>query len=392
MHSGRLHSVEQYRRAARRRLPRFIFDYLEGGAGDEAGLRYNLQRPGEIRLHPRRLVDVSSVTTHAALFGRAYAAPIGIAPVGMSGCFRRHGDLHLATAAARANLPFVMSMASNSAVEEAVAIAGPARMWFQLYVMEAALSDALLADLRTAGCETLVVTVDVPVSGKRERDLRNGFALPFRLRAAHCIDVLCTPRYWRHGSRLADLRLRNIERVLDVRDPLAQASLLRRQMDMTFDQAALRRIRAAWPGRLIVKGILRASDARACVSAGADAVVVSNHGARQIDGCVSPFDVLREVVEAVRVPVLVDGGIRRGEDVLKALAMGASMVLVGRPAIYGLAVDGAAGSEAVLRLLADELRLAMTLCGCRSVAAIDGDLLYPERPVARRAERSREWG
>ncbi|AIO67637.1 alpha-hydroxy acid oxidase [Burkholderia oklahomensis] len=388
MRSARLYSVEQYRHAARRHLPRFVFDYLEGGAGGEAGLRHNLQRPGEIRLHPRRLVNVSNVTTQAALFGRTYAAPIGIAPVGMSGCFRRGGDLHLATAAARANVPFVMSMASNSTVEEAVAIGGPVRTWFQLYVMEAALSDALLADLRAAGCETLVVTVDVPVSGKRERDLRNGFALPFRLRPAHCVDVLRTPRYWRHGSRLADLRLRNIERVLDVRDPLAQASLLRRQMDMTFDAAALRRIRAAWPGRLIVKGILRASDALACVSAGADAIVVSNHGGRQIDSCVSPFDVLAEVADAVRVPVLVDSGIRCGEDVLKALAMGASLVLVGRPAIYGLAVDGADGSEAVLRLLADELRLAMALCGCRSVAAIDRDLLYPERL----ARRSCEWG
>ncbi|MBE0629780.1 MAG: alpha-hydroxy-acid oxidizing protein, partial [Burkholderia vietnamiensis] len=182
-----------------------------------------------------------------------------------------------------------------------------------------------------------------------------------------------------------------IERVLDVRDPLAQASLLRRQMDMTFDAAALRRIRAAWPGRLIVKGILRASDALACVSAGADAIVVSNHGGRQIDSCVSPFDVLAEVADAVRVPVLVDSGIRCGEDVLKALAMGASLVLVGRPAIYGLAVDGADGSEAVLRLLAEELRLAMALCGCQSVAAIDRDLLYPERLVERLGQRSCEW-
>jgi (S)-mandelate dehydrogenase len=345
-------NVEDYRREARRRLPRFVFDYLDGGADDEVALQENRKAFEQIKLTPRPLNDVSSRDQSVDWFGKRLPAPIIIAPTGLNGVVWHKGDIALARAAERLGIPFALSTASNSSIEDVASAAG-GDLWFQLYVMERGFADQLVDRALSAGFSHLVLTVDVPVGGKRERDERNGFVMPFRFRPKTILDVLAHPRsLWqvgRHGSpAMANLS------TAEITDPNTQAALLSRKMDASFSWDDLKRLRDRWPRRLVVKGLLHPDDAERAGSLGVDAVVVSNHGGRQLDAAPATAAVLPGFA-AAKLPVILDSGIRRGSDAVKAILMGAGAVMVGRAALYGLAVGGEQGVVDVIQLLQAEI-------------------------------------
>jgi (S)-mandelate dehydrogenase len=363
-----LSCVADYRSAARKRLPRLAFDYLDGGAEDGDALRRNVDAYGQWLFRPRVLTDVSqcSLTTH--FFGRAAAAPLVVGPTGLNGLFWPHADELLARAASSSGLPFVLSTASTSLLEDVRAAAPHGDLWMQLYVQQdRAIAEDLMRRARAAAFSTLVLTVDVPVHGKRDHDARNGFALPLRL-SPHLIADCITHPHWcwqmlRHGSP----QLRNIAKSVGERADLTRhAAMLSRQMDLTLGWRDLEWVRRHWGGKVLVKGLQGREDALLAASHGVDGVVLSNHGGRQLGSTFAPLECLPEVVDAVgdRIDVFIDGGLRRGSDALKAIALGARGVLLGRAPLYGLASRGGAGVDEVLTLMMDEMQIAMRLLGC----------------------------
>ncbi len=373
-------SIEDLRRAARRRLPRIVFDYVEGGAEDGATLRANREAFEAIRFAPRTLVDVSRRSLKASLFGREFDAPFGIAPLGAAGLCWRDAEAALARAARDANLPFVVSTHSFMPLEQVARAAG-APPWFQLYMpRERDAAAALVRRALDAGCEALFLTVDVPVGGNREHDRRNGFGLPLRLRARTVLDGLAHPRW------LASVYF---PRILGRTLP---GWTLRRDRAGWQDLAWLRE---AWPRKLVVKGILTPEDATLAARHGADGVVVSNHGGRQLDGALAAIEALPPIVDAVggRMAVLVDGGFRRGADIAKALALGADFVLVGRAALYGVAAAGEAGARQALEILGGEMDRVMALLGCNSVAELNAGTIRKSGTdhVFRDAQPEKTW-
>lgn len=359
-------NVEDYRRLAAKRLPRMVFDYLEGGAESERGLRRNRAAFEAICFEPRRLLDVSRRDLSVEMFGRKLPMPLVVAPTGLNGALRPDGDVLLARAAADAGIPFALSTASNATIEDVADRAG-GELWFQLYIVQRALAEALTRRALAAGYKTLVLTVDVPVNGKRERDMRNGFAVPFRYSPRAVLDSALHPdwllRQLRHGlPELANFA------GPDSRDVNAQAALMNRQMDASFAWDDLKALRDAWPHTLLVKGLLRAEEAKRCVQLGVDGVIVSNHGARQLEDVAAPVEELAAFAARIDRPVLVDSGFRRGADVVKALALGARAVLLGRATLYGLAARGGAGVADVLRILRQEIDTTLALIGCARAA------------------------
>ena len=355
-------SIADLRARAKRRLPKMVFDYLEGGAEDERSIAENVAAFSRIRFVPKRLVDVSRRSIARSILGAKAEAPFVVGPTGLNGIFWPDGDLALARAAQKAGVPFALSTASNAAIEDVAGIGGD--LWFQLYVVHRSLAEGLVARAERAQCSTLILTVDVAVNGKRERDLRNGFAFPFRYHARTLWDALTHPdwtaRLLLHGmpimANLAADGATSLE---------AQTALLRRQMDASFDWDALARLRDRWPRRLLVKGVLDSDDVARCFTLGVDGVIVSNHGGRQIDSFRAPIEALPGLVG--RGPVLMDGGLRRGADIVKAIAAGAEAVLLGRSVLYGLAADGEAGAALAIRILKDEIDRTLALIGCASV-------------------------
>lgn len=370
---GRPVNVGDFRSIARRRLPRAVFDYVDGAAGDERGTSRNAAALQRILFRPHALTDVSSRDLSVPLFGAALPLPIVIGPTGLNGVVRPGGDLALARAAARAGLPFVLSTASTSSIEE-VARACDGEKWFQLYVLERNLAASLARRALDAGFRTLVLTVDVVVGGRRERDMRNGFGVPFRMSARFLADCAMRPAWslgqLRHGlpqfGNLAGAQAQGAS---------SQALLMQRQMDASFDWDDLKALRDAWPHRLLVKGILRAEDAARCFECGADGVVLSNHGGRQVEDTRAPVDVLAEVAAPEGKAVLVDGGFRRGADIVKALALGAGAVLLGRAPLYGLAAGGEAGVGEVIGILRAEMDNTLALIGCPRADALSREFL-----------------
>jgi (S)-mandelate dehydrogenase len=364
-------NVEDHRVQARRRLPRFVFDYLDGGADDEACLRRNRSELEKICLQPRCLRDVSQIDTSVSLFGQTWKLPLAVAPTGFNGLLRPGGDLALARAAASAGIPFALSTASNERIET-IGQAAPGIKWFQLYVMgEREGAEQMLARAREAGFSALVLTVDVPTSGNREKDVRNGFRLPFRPTAGTLLNLCRHPRW------LARLAFHGMPSFVNLAasggdTASAQAALLARAMDRSLVWDSLKWLRSHWDGPILLKGLLSPHDARLAIRHGADGIIVSNHGGRQLDAAPATIAVLPAIADAVadRVPVLVDSGFRRGSDIAKALALGARAVLIGRPLLYGLACGGQAGAGAVLDILAAELQRSMTLIGAASIGEI----------------------
>lgn len=364
----RMLSLHDFEDAARRRLPRPIFGYIAGAAEDNASLRDNREVFGEYAFATRVLRDVSQRSQSVELFGERYSSPFGIAPMGINALSTYRGDLVLARAAQRAGIVSVMSGTSLIPMED-VARASPST-WFQAYLPgDQARIDALIDRVERAGFRTLVVTVDIPISANRENNIRTGFSTPLRPGLRLAWDGLVRPR-WVAGTFLRTLLhhgMPHFENSFATRGaPLVSSSVLRdfsARDHLSWNH--LEAIRRRWKGPLVVKGLLSVEDALQARNLGADGVVLSNHGGRQLDGAVSAMRVLEAVVAAVgpAFPVLIDGGFRRGSDVLKAIALGARMVLVGRPFNYAAAVAGEAGVQHAIGLLRDEVDRNLAMLG-----------------------------
>ncbi len=374
-------SAQDYRELARRRLPRFLFDYIDGGSYAEVTLGRNVADLETIALRQRVLTDVSAVDLSTTLFGRAQALPVALAPIGLAGMNARRGEVQAARAAEAAGIPFCLSTVSACPLDE-VAAGTTKPFWFQLYMIrDRGFMRELLGNAKRLGCSALVFTVDMPVPGSRYRDYHSGLAgapgLAGDLRRFW--QGLTHPRWaWDVGVHGRPHQLGNVAPVLGKNSGLEDFfAWMRNNFDPTVTWQDLDFIREHWDGPLIVKGILDVEDARAAADFGADGIVVSNHGGRQLDGVPSTARALPPIAEAVRerLTVLADGGVRSGLDVVRMLALGAHGVLLGRAWAYALAGGGQAGVAHMLRLVEAEMRVAMALTGRTSIAAIDRSIL-----------------
>lgn len=373
-------SLNDFEILARGRLPRPIFGYVAGASEDNLSAQANASAFQKYGFVPRVLVNVSQRSTSATFLSRTYDAPFGIAPMGIAALSAYRGDLVLARAAAAANIPMVLSGSSLIRMEEVIREAPDA--WFQAYLPgDPARIDPLIDRVRAAGFRTLVVTVDIPVHANRENNVRNGFSTPLRPSLRLAVDGLARPR-WLLGTLARSIALHGMphfENSFAERGaPILSPKVLRDFSNRShLDWQHIDRIRQRWSGHMIVKGVLSPRDALKARQAGIDAIVISNHGGRQLDGAVAPLDILPQVIDVVGgMPVMVDGGIRRGSDVLKALALGASFVLVGRPFNFAAAAGGQAGVAHAIALLAAEVDRNMAMLGIGSVAEISGDYIW----------------
>ncbi|MEJ2802228.1 alpha-hydroxy acid oxidase [Comamonadaceae bacterium PP-2] len=384
-------NVEDYRSHARRSLPKFVFDYLEGGAEGESTLHANRTDLEALRLTTRCLRDTRDIDPSIEVFGQKWAMPYAIAPIGLCGLFRPDGDVMMSRAALGAGIPHVLSTASNSRLETLPA--GNPLQWLQLYVMsQRSIAEQVVRRARAQGFGALVLTVDVPVSGARERDVRNQFKVPFKPTARLALDVLQRPGWLWRLAKGGSPQFANLVDGDEKPSAQTQAMLLSREMDRSLDWQSLQWLRELWDGPLLIKGILHPDDARMALAHGADGLIVSNHGGRQLDGAVSSISALQPILDAVadRIPVFVDGGFRRASHVVKALALGARGVFLGRPMAYGLASGGEAGVASVIDLLRHELRRNMILMGANTIADITRDHLAPNQPVFSRFDTCHE--
>lgn len=370
-----------YRELARRRLPRQLFDYVDGGAYDEVTMRSNVSDLGRVLLRQVVMRDVSTRDPAVEVLGQQLALPIVLAPVGLAGMVAQRAEVQAARAAEAAGIPFTESTVSICSVEE-VAGATKAPPWFQLYVMrDRGYAQDLMARAQAVGSPVLVLTVDLAVVGARHRDTRNAVVgrPPSWAKARRAIDLLSHPRWIRNVPvRGRPLTFGNLEKAVpEAQSPAAFREWVDSQFDpsVTWDDIAW--VRENWSGGLLVKGVLDPEDARRAVDVGVDGVIVSNHGGRQLDHVPATIDVLPEIVEAAgdRIEVLVDSGFRRGSDIVAALALGARAVLVGRAHLYGLAAAGEAGVRHCIDILAEEVRMTMQLCGARTIGELHRGLI-----------------
>lgn len=370
-------SVGDYRELARARLPHFLFEYLDGGSYDEVTLAANVEDLRRVKLRQRVLRDVSELDLSTDLFGEKWSLPVALCPVGLAGMYARRGEVQAARAAQAAGVPFTLSSLSVCPVRE---LAGELQspFWLQLYIIkDRGFVRDLISQARDAKCSALLLTVDLPVSGSRYRDHRSGLSGGTRLRRA--AQALARPGWaWDVGLRGRPHSLGNLEPVLGKKTGLEDYfGWIGANFDasITWDEVAW--VRENWDGPLIIKGILEPDDARAAVANGVDGIVVSNHGGRQLDGVSSTARALPSIAEAIggKMPVLVDGGVRSGLDVVRMLALGADFVLIGRAWAYALASAGQSGVAHVLKLFEAEMRVAMALTGCRTIAGIDASII-----------------
>jgi L-lactate dehydrogenase (cytochrome)/(S)-mandelate dehydrogenase len=371
-------NVEDMRRLAKRRLPRIIFDFIDGAAEDETAARRNLTAFARYEMRPRALAGVANRDPSVELFGHRYAQPFGIAPTGAAGLFHVDGDIHLVQAAAAANIPFVLSGSSHASIERAAA-AAPGHAWYQLYLArDLSVSYGMVERAQKAGMSALVLTVDVPHHSRRERNLRHGFSFRKRLPPAVMAEAILHPAwvlaYFRSGG------LPILENWAHHAPPGSDAAAVGAFFDAQTPLHAqgwehFAELRRRWKGPLIVKGILHPGDAVKAEAMGADGIVVSNHGGRQFDRTPVPVDIVPEIRGAVSpaMRVMLDSGIRRGADMLIALSRGAEFVFIGRPAAYGLAAGGRAGVDHVIALLAAEIDKNLGLLGMPDIAALGAD-------------------
>lgn len=361
-------NVDDYQRLARKKLPRFVRDYVDGGSERELALSRNREALNGVVLSPRILRNTSTVDTSVDIFGRRWSHPFAIAPMGLNGLVRPQGDVLIAKAAQAFGVPFVQSTASNSRIESVTREA--AAPWLQLYVMgDRSMAEQLVRRAKKLGSEALVLTVDVPVSGYREKDERNGFKLPFRPTVSTALEMLLHPAWMARAATAGAPEFVNLAEVEGKGSAQAQAALLNRTMDRAMVWESLQWLRTLWDGPLLLKGVQHPEDAKTALQHGVDGLIVSNHGGRQLDAAPATIHSLPAIVSAVQgeIPVFVDSGFRSGADIAKALALGANAVLVGRPILYGLAVDGMSGVSGVLQLLSRELTRTMTLLGASDI-------------------------
>jgi L-lactate dehydrogenase (cytochrome) len=370
--------IEDLRTLARRKVPRAFFDYVDGGSYNEETLRANRADLETIKLRQRVLVDVSQRSLATTIIGEKAAAPFVLAPIGLCGLLHGDGEILSAQAANEAGIPFTLSTMSICSIED-VAKATGKPFWFQLYVIrDRGFSKDILARAMDAKCSALVLTVDLQVLGQRHRDIRNGMTVPPQLRLKNVIDIAGKPAWaWTilKGKRKTFGNLAGHVKGMEDVNELAQ--WVQSQFDPALNWRDVEWIKKIWPGKLILKGILDADDAKMAVKLGADAIVVSNHGGRQLDGAPSSIAALPAIVDAVgdTTEVLFDGGIRTGSGLLRALALGARACLVGRAYIYGLGAGGKAGVARAIEILKNELSVAMALTGVNTIAEIGRQVL-----------------
>jgi L-lactate dehydrogenase (cytochrome)/(S)-mandelate dehydrogenase len=383
-------NVDDLRRAAKKRLPRIAFDFIEGGVEDEDGLDRNERAFRETRLVPRYLVDVSKRDQSATLFGRTWASPFGIAPTGLASLFRPGADLMLAQAARDANIPFIMSGSSTASIEELAKLA-PEHGWYQLYAArDKKISEDMIRRANDAGLSTLVLTVDVPVHSNRERNQRNGFTRPLKLTWATKFEALRHPGwlagYLRHGTPMFSNWAPYAGNGADAD---AVSAFVSTQTAAPLTWRDVETFRRLWPRNFVIKGIMHPDDAIRAASLGVDGIMVSNHGARQLDRAPAPLEVFPAIRDAVgdKMTLMLDSGVRRGADALIALCLGAKFVFVGRATLYGAAVAGLAGARAAINILRREIDLTMGQIGCPSLDQLGPDFLMWDRDEDRRRNR-----
>ena len=380
-------NLDDLRKLAKKRLPKVIYDFIEGGVDDEAGLVRNEDAFARRPLVPRYLVDVTSIDQTAQLFGRTYSSPFGIAPTGGISNYRWGGDLMLAKAARDANIPFIMSGAATASMEDMAKIA-PDHGWYQIYVAkDKAISEDMIRRAADLGLSTLVVTVDVPVGSNRERNRRNGFGRPLRLSLASKLDALRRPYWFKDYMRNGIARTANWEPYVGKKvDAEELGEFVSSQIRGGLTWSDIERFRKLWPRNLVLKGIMRPDDAMRAAEVGVDGLMVSNHGARQLDRAPSPLDVLPAIDAAVgdRMTLMLDGGVRRGSDVLTALCLGAKFVFLGRPTLYGLVAGGEAGATKAVKILGREIELTMAQIGCPTLSQLGPEFVLWDQDELRR--------
>ena len=367
-------NIDDLRRLALRRLPSGVFDYIDGGAEDEVTMRANREAFRRWNFAPRVLRDMSQVDTSTTLLGRRLPFPLVLAPAGFTRMFDPDGELAVARAAARAGLPYCLSTVATRSIEE-VAAAADGCHWFQLYPLrDRELTRDLVQRAADAGYQAMMPTVDMAVSGRRERDVRRGFTLPPQIGLGTILDGIRHPGWTWRFIRSEPIVFSNVlgRSASDGTTPVALADFINTQFDPGFTWRDVAWLRDAWHGSLVIKGIQTVADARIAADHGCDAIVLSNHGGRQLDGAPPALDLVAPVADAVgdRIALICDGGVRRGGDIVKALALGADACMAGRAYLYGLGAGGEAGVDYAISLLAEEMSRTMALIGCASVAEI----------------------
>ena len=371
-------NIMDLRALARRRVPRAFFEYADRGSYDESTLHENRAALARIRLRQRVMIDVDNRSLATEIVGEPVSMPLAIAPTGLTGLQHGSGEIHGARAAARAGIPFCLSTMSICSIEQ-VRAATDTPFWFQVYVMrDRGFTRELIGRAREAGCPALMLTADLTVQGQRHREIKNGLAVPPKVTLRNLFDIASKPRWAWNVLRAPSRSFGNLEGRIGGADSLTTlAQWIANQFDSTLSWQDLAWIRELWPGKLIVKGIMDAEDARLAAEHGVDAIVVSNHGGRQLDGAPATIDVLPQIVDAVggRIEVLFDSGITSGQDLLKALALGARAGLIGKAFLYGLGAMGEAGVTQAIEIIRRELSVTMALTGQRDARSISPDVL-----------------
>ena len=371
-------NIDDLKRLYRRRAPKMFYDYCESGSWTEQTFRENVSDFDAIRLRQRVAVDMSNRTTKTQMIGQDVAMPVALAPVGMTGMQSADGEIKAARAAEKFGVPFTLSTMSICSIED-VAEHTTAPFWFQLYVMrdEDYLS-RLIQRTKDAGCSALVITLDLQIMGQRHKDIRNGLSAPPKPTVRNLVNLSTK---WRWGMGMLGTKRRSFGNVVGhvkgISDPSKLMSWTNDQFDPSLDWSKIERIKEMWGGPLILKGVMEAEDAGMAAKVGADAIIVSNHGGRQLDGALSSIRALDPILQAVgdRIEVHLDSGIRSGQDVLKAMAMGAKGTYIGRAFVYGLGAMGEAGVTRALEVIHKELDTSMAFCGHRDINQVDRDIL-----------------
>ncbi|TFW27962.1 alpha-hydroxy acid oxidase [Massilia horti] len=373
-------NIEDLRVLAKKRVPRMFYDYADAGSWTESTYRSNEEDFRKIKFRQRVAVNLENRTTKSTMVGQEVSMPVALAPTGLTGMQHADGEILAARAAEQFGVPFTLSTMSICSIED-VAAHTTKPFWFQLYVMrDREFINRLIDRAKAARCSALVLTLDLQVLGQRHKDIRNGMSAPPKLTIPNILNLMTKPRWVYHILRTPRRQFGNIVgHATSVSDMSSLSSWTSQQFDPALSWADVEWIKKRWGGKLIIKGIMDPEDARLAVDSGADALVVSNHGGRQLDGAQSSVGALPAIVEAVgkQIEVHMDGGVRSGQDVIRALALGAKGVYIGRPFLYGLGAMGEAGVSRCLEIIRNELDLTMAFCGLRDVRDVDRNILLP---------------
>ena len=372
-------SIEELREKAQSSVPKMFFDYCESGSWDEESLIKNISDLKNIQFKPRVVRNLSNRKTKITLLGEEFGMPIGLSPCGLTGMQHADGEIHAAKAAEKFQIPFTLSTMSIVSIED-LAKNVSREFWFQLYVMkDRKLTNDLMARAKAVGCNTLVLTVDLQVLGIRYKDVKNGLSTPPKLTIKSLLDLARKPKWAFQIAKTKNKTFGNLKPyITNVSNLNSLSSWINEQFDESLQWDDIKRFRDFWPGKLIIKGIMAPEDAELATSMGADALIISNHGGRQLDGCASSVSALIEIknnLSSKQISLLFDGGIRNGKDVLKVRALGATMGMIGRPYLYGLGAGGESGVIRALEILHEQLDRTMALCGHRDINTVDRSIL-----------------